>query len=133
MKSPRHPDRRAFLQGALSTVAGAALAGGCVRDTPHDDGAVPLPPALLPTLGAERLHAIGQAYLRAAPAESTVAALRAAIGRDRRQYRDLPWSPLPSLEALIASDFAADRVVYPAGWMLSVNEARQCALFALQG
>jgi hypothetical protein len=56
-----------------------------------------------------------------------------AIARGAQTLRDLPWSPYPSLDALIASDFAEDRVVFPAGWMVSVTEARQCALFTMQG
>lgn len=132
MSSPRHPDRRAFLQGALCTVAGATLVAGCSSDTPYDDAALSQP-ALLPTLGATRVREIGQAYRRATPAESTEPALRAAIARGARQLRGFPWSRYPSLEALITADFTDGRVVFPAGWMLSVSEARQCALFALLG
>ncbi len=132
MPSPSRPDRRAFLQGALCTAAGVALVGGCARDTPYDDAALSRP-AVLPTLGAARVRDIGLAYLRATPAESTAPALRSAIAQSARTLRALPWSPSPSLDALITTDFTDGRVVFPAGWMLSVNEARQCALFALQG
>jgi hypothetical protein len=132
MPSSSHPDRRAFLQGALCTVAGSVLVGGCSSDRPYDEAAL-MQPALLQTLGAARVREIGHAYLRATPAESADVTLREAIAQRARRLRRLPWSPYPSLDTLIAADFAEDRVVFPAGWMLSVNEARQCALFALQG
>jgi hypothetical protein len=126
------PSRRAFLQQTVYAMAGVALAGGCARDRPYVAAAL-AEPALLPTLGATRVREIGLAYLRATPTESTGPALRSAIAQSARQQRRRPWSPDPSLDALIAADFTDGRVVFPAGWMLSVNEARQCALFALQG
>ncbi|WP_310570523.1 hypothetical protein [Gemmatimonas sp.] len=132
MPSSSHPDRRAFLQGALCTVAGLTLVGGCSPDAPYDDATL-MQPTLLPTLGPTRVREIGQAYRRATPAESTAPTLRAAIARGAQQLRGLRWSPYPSLEALITADFTDGRVVFPAGWMLSVNEARQCGLFSLQG
>lgn len=132
MPSSSHPDRRTFLQGALCTVAGLALVGGCSHEAPFDDATLSQP-ALLPTLGATRVREIGEAYRRATPAESSEPALRAAIAQSARQLRGMPWSPSPSLDALITADFTDGRVVFPAGWMLSVNEARQCALFTLQG
>ena len=131
MTSPCRPDRRAFLQGALSSITGLALAAGCATDVPYDDVTLARP-AVLQTLQPVRVREIGQAYLRDTPAESTGPTLRAAIVRSARDHRDVPWSPWPTLDTLIASDFVEDRVVFPAGWMLSVNEARQCALFALQ-
>ena len=67
--------------------------------------------------GAERVHAIGVRYREATPAERDAAALRAAIG--------------PA--ALVARDFADSRTVLVDGWVLSVTEARQCALFSLLG
>jgi len=132
MTPPSHPDRRAFLHGALHTVAAIAVVGGCSSEQPYADAAL-FQPTLLPVLGAARIREIGHAYRRSTPAESAAPALRAAIARGAQTLRNLPWSPYPSLEALIASDFAEDRVVFPAGWMLSVTEARQCALFTMQG
>ena len=102
MSSPRRPDRRAFLQGALCTIAGAALVGGCSRDTPYDDAALSQP-ALLPTLGAARVREIGQAYLRATPTESAAffSPWRSIFASNGRRYswracgrsRSWPWWP----------------------------------------
>ena len=132
MTRPSFPTRRAFLQRTLYAVVGVAVAGGCARDRPSFAAAL-AEPALLSALGATRVREIGLAYLRATPTESTAPALRSAIAQGARRQRRRPWSPDPSLDALIAADFTEGRVVFPAGWMLSVNEARQCALFALQG
>jgi hypothetical protein len=41
------------------------------------------------------------------------------------------WSPAESIRSQIQADFAADRTVMLDGWVLSVTEARQCALFSL--
>jgi hypothetical protein len=132
MTRPSFPTRRAFLQRTLYALVGVAVAGGCARDRPSIAAAL-AEPALLSALGATRVREIGLAYLRATPTESTAPALRSAIAQGARQQRRRLWSPDPSLDALIAADFTEGRVVFPAGWMLSVNEARQCALFALQG
>ena len=74
-------------------------------------------PELLAVLGAERVRAIGVGYREATPAECDADALRAAID--------------PA--ALVARDFADERTVLVDGWVLSVTEARQCALFSLLG
>lgn len=74
-------------------------------------------PDLLGVLGAERVHAIGVRYREATPAERDADALRAAID--------------PA--ALVARDFADSRTVLVDGWVLSITEARQCALFSLLG
>lgn len=131
MTSPHGLNRRTFLQGALSAVAGVAIVQGCSSSPPYADASLSQP-ALLTSLGEDRVRQIGRAYLQATPTESTRATLREAIVRSARQQRGVPWSQWPSLDALITSDFSDDRIVFPDGWMLAVNEARQCALFALQ-
>jgi len=37
------------------------------------------------------------------------------------------------MEERVRADFAAGRVVVVRGWILSVTEARECALFSLLG
>jgi hypothetical protein len=83
-------------------------------------------PALLEMLGTERTREIGTQYRAKVPAEKTVAALRAAILGSQRRWH---WGK--SLEAMAHDDFTDGRVVMVGGWILSVTEARQCALYSL--
>ena len=59
---------------------------------------------------------IGAAYLRAYPRDTLA---------DARVIADLPRA---QIAARVREDFAAGRVVMLDGWMLSVTEARLCAL-----
>jgi hypothetical protein len=115
-------DRRRFLQlsalGLFATVAET----GCSprRDRPLDQ------PLLIATLGAERVRALGSRYRSQTPAENSVDALRAAIEKGRGS-RTLGRS----LDDTIEDDFANGRVAIVDGWVLSLTEARQAALFSL--
>ena len=113
-------DRRQFLRvTAVGAVTGLSVPVIGVGARGADDRTLRALayPDLLGVLGAERVHAIGVRYREATPAERDAAALRAAIG--------------PA--ALVARDFADSRTVLVDGWVLSVTEARQCALFSLLG
>jgi hypothetical protein len=67
-------------------------------------------------------RAIGAAYLRAHPADTATLALQLPAGLTRRE-----------LQFVIRDDFAHERIVTVDGWMLSVTEARLCALAHLIG
>jgi hypothetical protein len=126
--------RRSFflrVSGALASVAlvgpAAACRSGGDADLATDLGA----PVLLAALGTADVRALGAAYLRASPDESDLMAITRAIATDVRALRGLPWNATPSYSALVADDFANDRTVWVDGWLLSRNEARRLALFAL--
>ena len=64
-------------------------------------------------LGPERVRDIGEQYRRLVPDESD-------------------WMRLSGpISALVRRDFETGRTVLVNGWVLSVTEARQCALFSL--
>jgi len=113
-------DRRQFLRvtaaGAVTSLSVPVVAAGARRADDRTLRALAYP-ELLGVLGAERVRAIGVRYREATPAERNTVALRAAID--------------PS--ALVARDFADERTVLVDGWVLSITEARQCALFSLLG
>jgi hypothetical protein len=121
-------DRRRFLQitvlGIVATVADSACGRG------YDRGAALDHPHLLALLGPERVRELGTHYRAATPNESTAGALRLAISNGRTGLR-IPLIKNSSLNDQIRDDFAADRTVVVDGWVLSVTEARQCALFSL--
>ena len=118
-------DRRQFLSVAA---AGAALAlggrAGLDDDSdPHDPREL-AHPELLIALGPDPVREIGREYRALVPAESDrtalETALRAELGAARSSNRDA-----------VRADFAAGRVIVVRNWMLSVTEARQCALFSV--
>ena len=124
-------NRRRFLRiGA----AGAAALSGLTTVACDDGGTIdlrePTPPELLGALGPDATRAIGRRYRVISPAENDVRSLRAAIMADR------PWSTRLGLRrtpiaAQVRADFAEGRTVVIDGWLLSVTEARQCALYSL--
>lgn len=132
-------NRRRFLQhsGALA-VAGATtslIGAGCASE-PSPDSLLIAQPALQTAFGLTLVREIGQLYLKnLAPAQRSASALRAALAEDANAGGWWPWSPPSTLESLVAADFESDpdagRLVLPGGWVLSVTEARQCALAAL--
>ena len=121
-------ERREFVRSAGAGLAVVALGGGCVGDGELVEiGA----PTLTPVLGESAVRELGRRYMAQTPNERThpalLQALRDALDRARRHW----WQPTPSFAALITRDFESGQTVFVDGWMLSVNEARQCAIFAL--
>jgi hypothetical protein len=69
---------------------------------------------------------IGRAYLRAAPHESDPKVLLSAIFGDARL--EDPSAIRSHLSKVREADFIAQRVTVIRGWVMSVTEARWCAL-----
>jgi hypothetical protein len=119
-------DRRRFLQltalGVVSSFADIA----CDRDAP---GVAADGQQLLALLGPDRVREIGSHYRTATPSENTADALRAAISKSRGFH--IPLLGNESLDEQIEDDFEEGRTVVVDGWILSVTEARQAALFSL--
>jgi hypothetical protein len=114
-------DRRQFLQLSALGIVGTFADIGCStqRDRPLDQ------PLLIATLGPERVRELGARYRSQTPAEKTADVLRAALTKNRR--------PLfaESLDKMIEDDFETGRIVIVDGWVLSLTEARQAALYSL--
>ncbi len=121
--------RRTFLSTSATTAGAALLAGlsGC-GNAPRYTAEALGTPALLASMGHDRIVQLGRVYLKMTPAERTAESLRDGILAIAAPW---PWSPVPTLDALIAADFEQNRTVFVDGWMLSAAEARQCALYAL--
>ena len=80
-------------------------------------------------LGPERVRQLGAHYRAARPSEGSADALRTAISNGHRIR--IPLLGIGSLDDQVRDDFAAGRTVRVDGWVLSVTEARQAALFSL--
>ena len=120
-------DRRRFLQLSALGVIAAVADSACARSSDRADAAADRP-QLLAMLGPERVRQLGEHYRAANPSENRADALRAAISSGRG-----PRIPLlrKSIDDQIRDDFEAGRTVLVDGWILSVTEARQAALFSL--
>lgn len=114
-------DRRRFLQVTAIGVIAALAEPACVDDR----GDAIDRQQLLDLLGPERVRELGTHYRAATPNESTADSLRAAI-----RSRPASLFPLPASRR-IRDDFESGRTVLVDGWVLSVTEARQAALFSL--
>src|SRR5262249_5802143 len=104
---PSAMNRRRFLHlSAFGVTAGAAsLGAGPVQ--------VPPPHELLELLGPETVRGLGRRYREMVPAVDLLSAI---------------WPPISHC---VRDDFARGRTVVIQGWVLSLTEARQCALFSL--
>ena len=115
-------NRRQFLS---VTAAGAALSltrlAGAQPGHAHDAREL-AHPELLSAIGPDAVRDIGREYRVLASSESDRAALLAALHNART-----------SADAMVHDDFIAGRTVVVRGWVLSLTEARQCALFSLLG
>ncbi len=120
-------DRRRFLQLSALGVVAAVADSACARSSDHADAALDRP-QLLAMLGPERVRQLGDHYRAATPRENSADALRAAISNGQG-----PRIPLlrKSIDDQVRDDFEAGRTVLVDGWILSVTEARQAALFSL--
>lgn len=121
--------RRDFIGITAVGVAGLAWPGtsGAVDSATR---ATLAHPHLLDVLRDDRLVAdLGRRYRETVPAEDDPRALEAAI------LADAPAPPPASartwLEDQVQRDFATGRTVTVSGWVLSLTEARQAALYSL--
>lgn len=121
-------DRRQFLTVGGASAVALALPGAWCWAGPSPPQGVLAQPELLAMLGdPERVRALGRRYRSAIPEENSRETLIAAL---RRDFDSEPLSR-SRLRERIREDFAAGRTVQLKGWVLSVTEARQCALFSL--
>jgi hypothetical protein len=84
----------------------------------------------------ESAQAIGHAYLQSNPREANIRTLENQIAQGiAGGYTLLATTSKPEVSKLltdrIRQDFATDQVVKVQGWILSITEARLCALTAL--
>ena len=121
-------DRRRFIQlttlGVVAAVTDSACSASNERAVAEADR-----PQLVAMLGAERVRQLGAHYIASTPGENSADALRAAISSGHGVR--IPFVNHGSLDGQIRDDFAAGRTVTLDGWVLSVTEARQAALFSL--
>lgn len=124
--------RKRFL--LLACAALSATAGRWLLLDSSTPGGPPLRPGFLTRLfdDAEILR-LGALYRARVPAEDSVHALMRQLLGDREASRLHPGDPAlePRLAEQVRRDFQSERVILLDGWVLSLTEARQCALMTI--
>jgi len=110
------------------TVAGAMAAGIAAAACDVDSAALGQPD-LVAVLGPDVVRRLGAGYRERVPGERDAPRLEAALRASR------PWTARIGLGSVsiadqVRADFDANRTVVVDGWLLSVTEARQCALYS---
>jgi len=121
-------DRRRFLQLSALGIVAIVADSACAVSSDRTDAAIDRP-QLLVMLGPERVRQLGAYYRASTPSENSAGALRSALSSGQGSH--IPLIKRGSLDDQVRDDFAAGRTVVVDGWVLSVTEARQAALFSL--
>ena len=89
-------------------------------------------PDLLAILGdVDAVRRIGRAYRKRFPAHDDVQTLGLMLEAEAHCPALAGATPREQLSKHVQADFAYGRIVQVNGWILSITEARQCALFSL--
>jgi hypothetical protein len=128
-------NRRQFVDLAAAGALALGLPGAKWSASPHTAVPAFARPCLLAILGEDRVLDIGRRYLEHFANPDIEARHRSVWARP---YLEAPADPLQTgpgtderLRQLVRDDFSAGRTVLIDGWVLSVTEARQCALFSI--
>ena len=88
-------------------------------------------PEILDVLGPSATRAIGLRYREQTPSERDAASLRAGIAGSGSWW-SFDERSRDGIARRVRADFERGRTVTVLGWVLSVTEARQCALYSLR-
>jgi hypothetical protein len=129
-------ERRSFialLPGVLTAIGLSSSA--CETSKKKERSNAPSHPfTLLDLMDEQALIRAGTDYRKKFPGEDHSGHLReiivADLGLDQSEYHPSDISRL--VESTVMQDFKNERTVLVDGWVLSVTEARQCALFSMQ-
>lgn len=123
-------DRRRFLSLGAATSLSVAVPVAWGWSSASIEPETLAKPSLLSVLkDPAHIRELGRRYRTARPDENGRDKLIEVLQRDLDP--DAPPFVSDRLEARVRSDFAEGRTIQLDGWVLSVTEARQCALFSL--
>jgi hypothetical protein len=122
--------RRDFIQ--LSSFAAAAISFPMLHSCNASDNAMADPSFLSRLFDEKMLREAGKAYIRKMPAENSAnKIIKLLSGNDSIAKSSNEIDIHRYLDEKVRDDFKAGRTINVQGWVLSITEARQCALFAL--
>ena len=124
-------DRRHFIASAAAGALGLGLSGAAWETAPSAHLQTLARPALLDILGERRVRDLGMRYRATYPAACDADSLCASIRNSAMPTPADAPATRAYLNEKIRSDFAAGRTLLLKGWVLSITEVRQCALFSL--
>ena len=124
-------DRRSFLQ--ISAVSAVAISLPMVHCKPKTNDLLEFPGTLSSICDEKTIRDIGQAYLQKFPGENKSFRLQKLLleGQESKGNADNADAIAAMLEKKIKDDFRTSQTIILKGWVLSLTEARQCALFSL--
>ena len=124
-------ERRDFIRlSVVSTASFASVLAGC--STGNINPLIAQPPLLSHLVDAKTLRDIGQTYLKKAPAENDENKLADLLLKDNPAAASRDAKAVHSaFDKKIQRDFETGQMTIVNGWVLSLTEARQCALFVL--
>lgn len=94
--------------------------------------ALDMPPVLSQIFDAKTMKETGQAYLKQTPGESSKSTLAGLLTQNSSLSQTTPAATVYSFfDNKAKEEFVSSKTVVVNGWILSVTEARQCALFSL--
>ena len=129
-------ERRTFVRlAAAATVALSLPDLYCASKDSAFTRALSQPNALLHICDAKTIHAIGEAYQRQATNENDKATLVKLLTPGSDGLVTHEGKNNEAITALlnkkVGQDFQQQKIVIVDGWILSVTEARQCALYSI--
>jgi len=126
--------RRVFVKLAAAATAGLYLPGAaCSSKNNRLVNMLSQPNALQHICDAETIREIGNAYQKLVPGENKETLIKLLAANVGHTINKSMGSSLvsSSLEKKVRQDFKENKTTIVNGWILSVTEARQCALFSL--
>ncbi|WP_423147978.1 hypothetical protein [Rubrolithibacter danxiaensis] len=129
-------NRRNFLYISFAGAAGITLPFVRCKTKTSDVEGVLVKPQLLSQLCDEKtVITIGKDYLRRFPEEAKSATLESLLLTDEKGNAVSETASLSAIQTLldkkIQQDFRLKKILTLKGWILSVTEGRQCALYSL--
>ncbi len=124
-------NRKNFIKLAIGGLAtfSASVAYFYLRDVKYNPGLAE-PTSLKAIWDSKQIREIGKQYLSQMPDEKNKRTLVELLSKDLNNNNNVVSISL--VNAKIKQDFETRNTVIVNGWILSVTEARQCALFFIQ-
>ena len=124
-------DRRTFLQ--ISAVGAVAMTLPMVHCKTKPSDLLEFPGTLSSICDEKTIRELGQAYLLKFPGENKSSSLQDLLmeGHEDKKGTDDADAIAAMLDKKIHEDFKTSKTVIIKGWVLSLTEARQCALYSL--
>ncbi len=126
-------DRRTFIQ--LSAVGAVAVTVPQIHCRANPDNVLQFPGTLSSICDEKTICELGQAYIQNHPSENKSSRLQDLLlsntdGKEMSSSTDTEALAV-FLDKKIVADFKNANTVILKGWVLSLTEARQCALYSL--